>query len=197
MDSAPRYTHRRHVFEAEKTIAIEGDTLTLRENGKEKRLKLAEVSKLRLAFEPSRAQSDLYVCRIFKKGWSVPWTVLNSQSFRGFLDFEDRAPAYRTFVRALNDAVLANNPNAEFLAGASMAGYVANAAALAVATILFAIVIFITQGEGWSDVTWNKLWLTIGMIPLGVIWFMRNRPRTYDPRALPDDLLPSGEPRPE
>ena len=39
--------------------------------------------------------------------------------------------------------------------------------------------------------TWTKLFLVIGMIPLGVIWFQRNWVRRYDPRALPDDLLPS------
>jgi len=190
MTESLSYTHRRHAFEAEKTIAIEGDDLVLREGAGERRLALKDVAKIRLAFEPSRVQDDLYTCRIWAKGQVKPWTVLHSNSYRGIMDFDGRGLAYRTFVSALNDAVIARNPSAAFRVGTSVLMYVLNIGIVVVAFAALAWVLVLTDGEGWPESAWVKIALALVLVPVLVFWARRNWPRSYDPRAIGDQLLP-------
>ncbi len=107
------------------------------------------------------------------------------------LDFEDKSTDYRQFVRTLNDAIRTHSPQATFEAGAGVGKYIFSVGLLALSLVALIVVVVVTQGDGWSEITWTKFWLVLPLLPLGVIWIKRNRPRTYDPKALPGELLPA------
>jgi len=192
MSNRITYTHRRNALEPEKTVEIDGDALVLREGAAaERRVPLVNIERIRIAFEPTRVQDTLYTCRIWIKGRSSPFTVLHSQSYRGFADFEPHDLAYRGFVEALNAAVAERNPGAKFEAGASSWGYAANIGVLVLGAMALAWVLLLTGGEGWSAITITKALLILAMIPLGIAWVRANRPRSYDPRAIPTNVMPT------
>jgi hypothetical protein len=184
--------NRRSLIDSERTIRIDGDSLVLKEGeAPEQRVALRDVARIRLAFGPTRVQDGLYICSIWRKGHARPWVTLHSQSYRGFADFEDHTEAYRTFVQALNDAVARSNPAAKFEAGSSTFMYALNIGCLGLGAIALAWVLIITNGEGWSEITITKAFLVLGMIPLGIAWISANRPRTYDPRSIPTNVMPA------
>jgi hypothetical protein len=186
------YTHRRNVFEAEKTIAIDGNDLSLKEGAaSEMRVPLSAVERVRIGFEPTRVQNTLYTCRVWVKGHSGVWVTLHSQSYKGFADFEAHDAQYRTFVESLNNAVAAANPKAKFEAGSAVWVYALNIGCLGIAALALAWVLVLTGGEGWSEITIWKAFIVLGMIPLAVAWVGANWPRRYDPRAIPQNLIPS------
>lgn len=192
MSTRVSYTHRRSLFEAEKTIAIDGADLVLREGAAaEQRVPLGDVQRIRIGFEPTRVQERLYTCRIWTKGQSRVWVVLHSQSYKGFADFEAHDAEYRGFVEALSAAVAERNPKAKFAAGSSTWLYVANIVALALGAAALTWILILTGGEGWSDITITKAFLVLGLIPLGIAWVRANRPRRFDPRALPVEVIPA------
>jgi hypothetical protein len=191
MSNRVSYTHRRNVLEFEKTVTVDGDDLVLKEgNTKEQRLPLRDIARLRLAFEPTRMQSGLYTCRIWSKHHAGAWAVLHSQSYRGFADFEAHDAEYRAFVEALNAAVVRSNPKAKFEAGSSTWLYVLNIFFVMVGVLALIWILVLTGGEGWSDITITKAFLVLGMIPLAIAWIRANRPRLYDPRAIPESVMP-------
>lgn len=192
MSNRISYTFRRSAFEATKTVSIDGDDLILKEGeAVELRKPLQTVKRMRIAFEPSRVQDSLYTCRIWMKGISGAWITLTSQSYRGFADFEAHDQEYRAFVAALNAEVMRRNPKAVFEAGTSMFMYVLNIGLLILSVAALFWILVLTGGEGWSDVTTWKAGVVLAMIPLVVVWIRVNRPRRYDPHAIPEDLLPS------
>ncbi|MEQ1864858.1 MAG: hypothetical protein ABL996_09415 [Micropepsaceae bacterium] len=62
----PIYTQRRHAFEGERTYSFEDGALVRRENGRPVRsLPLGQVSRVRLAYEPTRVQAGLWTCCVW------------------------------------------------------------------------------------------------------------------------------------
>lgn len=182
------YTCRRNVFEAASAYVIDDGALICREEERPARvLPLGEVVGVRLAFEPSRAQEGLWTCRVFAR--SGVWAVLHSSHFRGFNDLEDLWPAYRSFVTQLSAAVAAANPRARFDTGPGMMVFVFNTVALALGLFLLgAVLLFVTDDvSGWA---WTRLLLLLPIVGLVWPWYSSNWPRPYDPRAIPEVLLP-------
>ena len=93
-------------------------------------------------------------------------------------------------MQALNDSVAAANPKAKFEAGSAAWVYALNIGCLGVGVVALVWILVLTGGEGWSDVTMWKAFIVLGMIPLAVAWVRANWPRRYDPRTIPQNLLP-------
>ncbi len=184
----PTYTCRRNVFEAASTYIIDDGALICREEDRPARvLPLGEVVGVRLAFEPSRAQAGLWTCRVFSR--SGVWAALHSSHFRSFNDFEDRWPAYRSFVTQLSASVAAANPRARFDTGPGVMVFVFNTVALALGLFLLGAVLLLVTDDvsGWA---WTRLLLLLPIVGLVWPWYSSNWPRQYDPRAIPEALLP-------
>lgn len=186
------YTFRRSAFEAVKTVSIDGDDLVLKEGeAAPQRMPLKNVKRMRIAFEPSRVQDNLYTCRVWMQGVSGAWITLTSTSYRGFADFDAHDPEYRAFVSALNAEVMRRNPKAVFEAGSGVFMYLLNIGLLTLGALALVWILVLTGGEGWSDVTLWKAGVVLAMIPLAIVWIRVNWPRRYDPHAIPENLLPS------
>ena len=163
-----------------------------REAGQQTRsLKLPEVSRVRLAYEPTRAQLGLWTCRVFNRE-GVHWATLSSSHYRALLDFEDRGVSYGAFVRGLNDAVIGANPQAVFDTGPGMMAFVFNGVALVLALLLFGAMLIVVGFDEVSGWAWFRLLLLLPFVALCWPWFARNWPRRFDPKAVPAGLLPEG-----
>lgn len=187
----PTYTQRRHAFEGERAYSIENGALVCRESGRPVRtLPLGDVSRVRLAFEPTRVQQRLWTCRVWGRRDRTHWAVLSSAHYRGIYDFEERDADYGVFVRALNDAVMRANPDATFDAGPGWAIFLFNGFALALALVAFGSMLVIVGFDDASEWAWFRILLLLPFVALCWPWFTRNWPRRFDPKAVPAGLLP-------
>jgi hypothetical protein len=187
----PSYTQRRHAFEGERTYSIEEGVLVCREGGRPVRsVPLAEISRVSLAYEPTRVQLGRWSCRVRGGRGAGFLGILSSTHYRGLYDFEDRGAAYGAFVRALSEAVVRANPSAVFDTGPGMMAFVFNAVALGLALLLFGAVLVLVGFDEVSSWAWFRLLLLLPFVLLCWPWFARNWPRRFDPKAVPDGLLP-------
>lgn len=154
-----------------------------------------DVNTMRLAFDPSRAETGRYRCDLeLVTGNAISFTNL---SWRGIADFEDRSNDYAAFVQRLARTLADANPACRFLAGKPPWSYwlqivFVGAALMALATVLASF------GVAYIGATaWAKLALAAILTPVLVRWIRRNRERRFDPRAIPEAILPpvtSGSP---
>lgn len=192
MPESEPYSYRLNVLTSETTIWLGQDGFQILEHGgKSRTFSYADVASVRLSYEPSRASSDLYFCRIYVKGRSAPAVTISSTFYRGFLNFDPQLAQYRRFVEALH-AKLPPRGGIRFRAGVSAFAYWGNAVFLTlVAVFAAALLIPIWAGVVLSGMIWVKLALIAFLAPLAAAWFWANRPRDYDPAAIPPELLPS------
>jgi hypothetical protein len=194
MSQTEPYSFRLNMLRPETTIWLGHDGFqVLEKDGASRTVSYDQVSQVRLSYEPSRATSDLYLCRIYAKGSATPLATVSSTFYRGFLSFDPQLGAYRAFVAALHDR-LKGRAGVTFRAGVSGLAYWGNAIFLMVvltfsALLLGPIIAEVTVGP----MHWFKFALIAFLAPLAAAWFWANRPRNYDPAAIPHELLPAAE----
>jgi hypothetical protein len=184
------YSVRANVFEPEMTWRLGPDALEVETGAGAAPLRLPyrDFIEIRLSFAPSRADSARYRCDLRVFGQAS--TAILSTHYAGIADFEDRGASYAPFVRGLVAQVAAANPKCRFRAGKSFIVYWAeHLFLLAMVALLVAVLIAIGSSH-WSEVTWNKFWITLAAIPLLIAYSRANWPRRFDPRNIPDDVLP-------
>jgi hypothetical protein len=188
------YAYRLNVFTNETKIWLERDGFKIQEGEATPRtFSYDYVSQIRLSYEPSRASADLYMCRIFVKGRAAPVATVSSTYYRGFLEFEARLPAYRAFVQTLHRD-LSERPGVVYRAGVSGIAYWGNAVFLTVVLVFSALLLApIIADSVITGMVWVKLAIIAFLAPLAASWFWSNRPREYNPSAIPDELLPARE----
>ena len=147
-----------------------------------------QVRRLRLSFRPVTMQSQRFLAEV----WPVagPKLVIASTSVRGLVEQERQDAAYRAFVVELHRRMLAAGATTSFECGTRPLVYwpgvvVFFAAALALTGL---IVQALVSG------TWSAAAI-IGAFLLLLLWhmgpfFRRNRPGTYRPDAVPEEVLP-------
>ena len=160
------------------------------EPGGAARFPYAGITELRLSYDPTRFDTRRHRCDVRSaSGAGTLW----STHFAGVADFEDRAATYTPFVRALVAHVAAANPNCAFRAGTRPLAYWAGQLFLLAMAIVAIWVIAMVGGSALSEVTWAKLFVVIGLIPLAFAYARKNRPRRFEPGEIPDDVLPDSE----
>ena len=149
------------------------------EPGGAARFPYAGITEVRLSFDPTRFETRRHRCDVRLAGGESG--TLWSTHFAGVADFEDRATTYTPFVRALVAHVTAANSNCAFRAGTRPLAYWAGQLFLLAMAILAIWVIAMVGGSALSEVTWGKIFVVLGLIPLVF---------RFDPGAIPDDVLP-------
>ncbi|MEQ1755796.1 MAG: hypothetical protein ABL973_16865 [Micropepsaceae bacterium] len=191
----PSYSFRQHAFASEACVDLQPEGIQVSRQGQPRALlSWAKIGRVRLSYEPSRYQDSLYLCRIYAKGHSRPFVAISSTSYRSILNFEENLPAYRALVLDLHKRLLAQNTGIAFQAGVSRFSFWANAILVTVTAISFAVFLLtIGQEVTWGWLAWTKLAVAMSLVPLTWAWFKANRPRPYDPHAIPPELLPATE----
>jgi hypothetical protein len=181
---------RVSALEPEKTWKLDADTLWIHVEGQQDMpLPLASISKLRLSFDPGRAQRNLFRCHLYHAGGRC--AVIQNVHYQGFASFGDRTDTYLPFVRALVSRLASVNPRCEFVAGTSHLRWWANAAFLAVAFGFLAIVLVLLY-SAVGPLALFKLLIIAFFIPTTIRWFTKNWPKKFSPHAIPENLLPKG-----
>jgi hypothetical protein len=191
MSSATAYSFRAHAFVKEATWRTEDGMLTCERQGQTMRFPLAEATDVRLVFDPTRLSYNRFRCNVrFRDGREA---VLINQSYSGFADFEDRSVSYVPFVRELIARITQATSACRFHAGKPTLGYVASLAFLFAMFLLLAIVLWVTETVSLSGLVTVKLIIIAAMLPTLYLYVRKNRPRPFEPAAIPGDLLPTAE----
>lgn len=179
-----RHAFRGSPFGEETFVDLGDDGLDVT-GGMRRHIALGDIVRVRLRMFPLRASTDQYVCEVEPR--SGARLRICSASFHHLVVVENRAATWRPLVEQLHRQLMGLDPPPQFVAGDP--------------PLRFAAPVGL-----WLVLVAGALWLmsrdaALGLVALfpisflGVVaWyrFMRaNRPRPYDPRALPPSLLPS------
>jgi hypothetical protein len=187
--AAPVYRARRNALEYETRYELAAEALAVaRGSAAVRYLPYASIRELRLFYNPTRFDRARFHCDI-TLGNGMRERI-PSTSYASIGDFEDRAAAYRQFVRALVERVAAANPACQFRAGRRALVYVAEHAFLLAALLALALVITLVGGFSPSGIVATKLAVIAFYIPVAISYARRNWPRSFSPGAIPEDVLP-------
>ena len=149
-----------------------------------------DIREIRLSFAPTRVDRLRYRCDFqLKNGVLV---AILSTHYAGFADFEDRAATYTPLVRGLIERVAAANPACKFEAGKRPGTYWGEHIFLFLMVLLLVFVIGAVGGASLSTLVMVKLGIVVFYIPVMILYTRKNWPRSFEPSAIPDDLLPTG-----
>ncbi|MEI5664981.1 hypothetical protein WBO78_09165 [Bosea sp. CCNWLW174] len=173
---------------ADEGVALTDERLFWANGGGEETRPLSDISGVHLTVAHITRHGDFGSCEIRFEG-SAPLQVVASSAF-GFPD-EQRSPVYAAFIRDLH-ASLAQRPagTVRFSAGVSEGRLRVMQVLLIIAGLLFValpLVLLLLSGElGMLAAA-----LAGGILVAGLYgWTEKNRPRGYDPRRVPPELLP-------
>jgi hypothetical protein len=122
--------------------------------------------------------------------------LICSASRRGLLRSVPQDREYRRFVLALHDGVLMHGSHVSFRGGVSVARYALNLSIL----VLLAGSLSVAAFSGFFRFVHSPMgtWFLFALASTATwSWLRRNRPKSYDPRAIPPGLLPPESSAPE
>lgn len=117
-----------------------------------------------------------------------------SQCYEGLFRFRETPAEYARFVDALHRALAQENPACRFLAGASPVRFWAAAILLGTTMLVFAAAMLFLHHIGFHMPSVLRIVLILVFLPVAILWFRRNRPRAYQPDAIPPEVLPRQAP---
>jgi hypothetical protein len=183
------YEVRASLLHKTRTFRLSEHELELQDEGNAPvRIELASITEVRLLYQPSRAEPNRFACEFTAAGKKYRFI---SMHFRGLLDFEDRAARYGAFCRELCARVARRNPILRCVGGLSPLKFYA---ALGLG-VLFLIAIVGLVLAFWDatlarSFRWLRVLVFVFLIIVLVQYFIANRPRQFDPAALPESALP-------
>lgn len=179
---------RISALEPERTWSLRGDTLYREtEDQATFAIPLKEITKVSLAYEPTRMQTRRYRCYLHNALGKV--ATIQNEHYKGFASFEDRSATYTLFLLLLISRVAAINPECQFFTGVSYLRWIANAVFFfGVFGLLIVVMFFMFTAIGWLVIV--KLAIIAFFIPVVIRWFVKNKPNTFNPSEIPKDLLP-------
>ena len=140
-------------------------------------------------YDPTRFVHDRFRCKVrFRDGREAD---LINQSYAGIAQFENRSAYYVPFVQELVARVAQANPACRFYAGKPWFHYFASLAFVFAMLLLLGVVLWLTAAVSLHGLVVVKLIIIAAMLPTAYLYVRKNRPRRFDPAAIPDDLLPS------
>lgn len=184
------YTTRNSVLTKRQTLSFAGDEFVVQpDEGDTLRVPLSEIRQVRLSYQPTRDESERYVCElVLRSGAKLDFT---NREYKGVLDFERHDAEYAAFVREVHDR-LRRRAGVTFHGGVGAARHAVGAGCLVVgvATALVALAVMLAS-MGHVLIAVLKLVFIATLVPRALRWVNRNEPRTYDPRSIPPELLPA------
>jgi hypothetical protein len=184
-----RYPTRLHALVPPETFELGADALSVaRDGGPSVAVPLSALRELRLRYSPTRAELNRFECHLRTRD-GVHY-VLTNRTYRGPLRFEDTSAAYVEFVRALVAATQHAAPQCRFLAGAAWPAFLLNLGCTLFTLGMLGVAVLLLASIGGSALVYLKLALILFFLPFALRWVKRNRPRPFDPAALPAELLP-------
>jgi Flp pilus assembly protein TadB len=183
------YRSRPHAFAGERTYTLTDDALAIEEDGKPRDGAFYDsISEIRLAYAPTRFARNRYRAQVvFRDGGMAE---LFNTHYAGVGDFPERNAEYSGFLTELHKRLAANGNNIRFTRGNSPAAYIGNwlLTIFVFAMLALAFVLLVAWGLVWIAVV--KIAIILFFIPTLIRYMARAKPGTYDPLAIPEDVLP-------
>ena len=158
------------------------------EKGGPARFPYRAIKELRLTFEPVQPDDTRHKCEV--KLTNGERTGIYSVHFSGMNSFEDRAATYVPLVHGLVARVAAANPDCRFWSGKPALAYWFQIGLILVLVLALVGVITFLTGFNFSDLALVKLAVIVAFIPVMILYVRKNKPRRFDPAAVPEDALP-------
>ena len=179
---------RVSALEKECTWKLDGDTLRVSsEERPPYSIPLAEISTLRLSFDPTRFQTNRFRCHLYNANGKCG--MIQNENYKGIADFEDRSTSYVAFVRALIPRIASMNPRCVFKTGTSNLNWWAQAIFLFFIFSLLLLVMFMLY-TAIGPLVIVKLIIIAFFVPVAIRWFLRNKPKSFPADEIPPGLLP-------
>lgn len=181
------YVCRRSALEKERRWFLRTDSFGWVAEDFRDECPFVEVMQIRLEYAPGRFVEKMYRCEVRMRSGKA-WH-LQSQHFAGLAQFEDRGEIYRDWVENLISRVSAQQPQCRFVCGVSWLSWLFNSLFLCGSLLLLAMVLFFL----WTAVGWwaiLKMLIIAFFLPRAFLWITRNRPKPFDPRQIPREMLP-------
>lgn len=146
------------------------------------------IATVRLGYRPSNFGSRRYIAEIWpRKGAKLE---IASASYKSPVALEDQGPAYRAFMGELHRRIAASGADCRFEAGFAPWRWwpMAALAAVTAAALIYVGARTLASGDLSSTLLVAAFMVLFGwqMWPL----VTRNRPQRYDPRHIPEQVLP-------
>jgi hypothetical protein len=183
------YHARLNVLENERVYRLAPEALVIDylDGAQPEAVRFEEISQVRLRYSPTRSQWDRFECVL-----TVPARgefKIGSQFYKGVMAFENRAGEYGAFVRELCRRLAERAPGTRFVSGRPKWALLAESAFL-LSMVALLVVVLVAIGGVLGAFPLMRLGLAAVSLPLLWLYYRRNRPRTFDPRDVPAELLP-------
>jgi hypothetical protein len=170
------------------SFSLDGDRLTVDSGRKVSEVRLGAVERVRMTFEPGRFAQKAYRTRVtMKDGKTFAFSSLN---WRSLVEAREQGPEYRAFTQSLFEAILRANPDARFAAGKSWPVWLITSALGMASLIAMSILIWRAFQTGATNIAvLGTLFALVGIWQIEPMVRL-NKPRPFDPRSPPKELLP-------
>ncbi len=184
------YSVRVSALEPERIWKLMGSTLWMGiEEQPNVSIPLSNIHEVRLAYEPSRTQTNRFRCYLYRSGAKI--ATIQNDHYKGFMSFEDRSASYNFFIQLLIPRIAALSPHCAFKTGTSALNWWAMLLFILAVTI-FLLLTTILLYTAIGSLVIIKLLIIAYFIPTLVRWFRRNRAKVFSPKEIPIDILPNG-----
>lgn len=181
------YEGRISILEKTRVYEVDATSLGVTDELGRQSYALCDVTEVRCRFFPTRFQANRYETLLtIRNGLRLK---ICNQFYLGIADFEDRSQPYRDFITTLHARIIANQPSCIYSSGSSPAGYWLNAIFLG-GIMLLLLALGILMFTSIPMISIVKLAIFAFFLPRAWSWFKKNKPRRYDPRQIPADVLP-------
>jgi hypothetical protein len=187
-DDAPVYAFKPRMLAAEVAFRLGPDSLEWFVGGRPGRVAYPMIGRIRLGFRLTNFMGRRYTAEIFPR--SGGRMDISSYSARGIVDNANQGAAYRAFISELHRRIAKAHGECRFEAG--MAAWRFWPSAAVTVAMAAGLVYVLWRGILSDQIVTGLLVLVVGVI---FLWQMgktvlANRPRSYSPDAIPEDVLP-------
>jgi hypothetical protein len=149
------------------------------------------IRRLRMSFRPMNLQFHRFVAEIWATG--APKLLIASTTWRSLMEQARQDAEYGIFIAELHRHLAATGSRASFEVGSPPAIYWIGVALFAVTCLaLAALIVRGLQSGALAGAAIVGGLLILFLWQVG-IFFRRNRPATYRPDALPEQVMPQGQ----
>lgn len=181
------YSVRRSALEKQRLWRVDAAGFSWSYDGGKGHFDFSEITSIRLEWAASRADHVRYACYVTRfNGWTE---TIVSTHYAGPMQFTDQRESYHPFVMELVNRTAEANPACSFHAGSTLLSYAGSFLILGASLFLLAAVA-ISIGISFTGLIVAKLIVLAFLVPLGLAWLQKNRPRRFAPPDVPPDVLP-------
>jgi hypothetical protein len=185
---APTYAFRPRMLGSDSAFRLTPDSLEWSIAGQVGRVAYPMITHVRLGYRPTNLGGKRFTTEIWSR--NTPRIEIASISTRSLVASEDHGPAYTSFVRELHSRIAKSGGSCRFEAGFAAWRWwpMAAVGAVTLVGLGYVIVRAVAGGDFQTGAFILAMLALLGwqMFPM----ILRNRPRSYDPRDIPADVMP-------